>query len=96
MEGGKAPKAGKKTGAKNNALMRPLDISADLEAIVGKGPMARSQIMKKIWDFIKKHDLQDKSDKRMIIPNATFAKVFGGAKISMFHFGKKINAHIKK
>lgn len=92
----KIVEGGKKTGAKNNALMIPKHLSPELEAIVGKGPMARSQVVKKVWEYIKKHNLQDKADKRDINPDTLLAKVIGHTKINMFKMTKKISEHIKK
>ena len=92
VQGGKK----KKSGPKNSALARPVKISEDLEAIVGKGPMARSMIVSKLWVYIKKHKLQKESDKRVIIPDATFAKAFGKTEFTMFEMNRKLNAHVKK
>jgi chromatin remodeling complex protein RSC6 len=98
VEGGKPKTVRKKrTGvAKNNALMKPMKISAELEAVVGKGPMARSQVIKKIWDYIKKHGLQDKVNKRNINPDALLGKVIGHSTITMFEMVKRISKHIHK
>lgn len=89
-----AKKAG---GAKkaNSAFMKPLTISADLAAIVGKGPMPRSEIISKMWVYIKKNDLQDKKNKRNINGDAALTKVFGGKKtVTMFEMAKHISKHV--
>ena len=62
---------------KNSAFMQPVNVSADLAAIVGTGPMPRTEIIKKIWDYIKKNNLQDPTNKRNINPDDKLAKVFG-------------------
>ena len=80
--------------AKNNALQKPLNVSGDLEAVVGKGPMTRAQVTSKVWDYIKKNGLQDKTDKRMINPDATLGKVTGAAQISMFKMTAAVSKHL--
>lgn len=84
-----------KTGArKNNALMADVKISDDLAAVVGKGPMPRSQITSKLWVYIREKGLQSKTDKRNIIPDATLAKVIGKDEISMFKMTSAVSKHI--
>ena len=83
------------TGArKNNALMADVKISDDLAAVVGKGPMPRSQITSKLWDYIRKNSLQSKTDKRNIVPDATLAKVIGKDEIAMFKMTSAVSKHI--
>lgn len=75
--------------------MAPLTISKELEAIVGKGPMPRTEVTKNLWAYIKKHGLQDEKNKRDIIPDANLAKVFGKkTKVNMFEMTKLISKHI--
>lgn len=79
----------------NPALLKPLKLSADLEAVTGKGPMARGQVMKKLWEYIKAKGLQDDQNKRMINADAALLKVFGGKKqVSMFEMTKLVAAHV--
>lgn len=79
----------------NSAFMKPMTISADLAAVVGKGPMPRSDVVKNIWVYIKKNDLQDPKNKRNIIADANLLKVFGGKKsVSMFEMAKLLSAHL--
>ena len=80
--------------AKNNALQKPVNVSGDLEAVVGKGPMTRAQVTSKVWDYIKKNGLQDKTDKRMINPDAALGKVTGSAQISMFKMTAAVSKHL--
>ena len=80
--------------AKNNALQKPVNVSGDLEAVVGKGPMTRAQVTSKVWDYIKKNGLQDKTDKRMINPDGALGKVTGNAQISMFKMTAAVSKHL--
>ncbi|WP_407365540.1 SWIB/MDM2 domain-containing protein [Chlamydia pecorum] len=82
---------------KNSAFMQPVKISSELAVIVGEGPMPRTEIVKKVWEYIKKHNLQDPKNKRNILPDASLAKVFGTQNaIDMFQMTKAISAHIVK
>lgn len=82
---------------KNSAFMKPVQVSAELAEIIGSGPMPRTEVTKKVWDYIKKHKLQDKTNKRMINPDAKLAKVFGSSTpIDMFKMTKLISKHLKE
>ncbi len=79
----------------NSAFMKPMSISAELAAIVGKGPMPRSEVVKKLWVYIKEHNLQDPKDKRNINADESLKKVFGGKKVvNMFEMTKLISKHL--
>ncbi len=79
----------------NPALLKPMALSADLEAVVGKGPLARGQVMKKLWEYIKGKDLQNPENKREILADDLLKVLFGGkAKVSMFEMTKLVSAHI--
>lgn len=79
----------------NPALMKPLTISAELEAVVGKGPMARGQVVKKLWEYIKKNDLQDAKNRRNINADAKLKPIFGGkAVVNMFEMTKLVSKHL--
>ncbi len=79
----------------NSAFMKPMTLSADLEAVVGKGPMPRSEVVKALWVYIKKHNLQDPKAKRNIIADANLKKVFGGKDmVNMFEMTKLVSAHL--
>jgi chromatin remodeling complex protein RSC6 len=79
----------------NSAFMKPMTISEDLAAVVGKGPMPRSEVVKKLWVYIKKNDLQDPKNKRNINADAALLKVFGGKKtVSMFEMTKLVSKHL--
>lgn len=89
--------AGKKAAPKKNAgLMAPLTVSKTLADVVGNEPMPRTQIIKKIWDYIKAHDLQDKDNRRMINADKKLKAVFDGKdQVSMFELAKVVNNHVK-
>ena len=75
--------------------MKPMTISDDLAAIVGKGPMPRSEVVKKLWVYIKKNNLQDPTNKRNINADADLKKVFGGkATVNMFEMTKLVSKHL--
>ena len=85
----------KKRTLKNSKFMKPMTLSSELSAVIGKGPLPRTEVTKKIWVYIKKHKLQDPKNKRNIVPDEKLAKVFGGKKaINMFEMTKKINKHL--
>jgi chromatin remodeling complex protein RSC6 len=80
---------------KNSAFMKPMKISADLAEVVGKGPMPRSEVVKKLWVYIKKHDLQDKKNRRNINADANLKKVFHGkGTVNMFEMTKLVSRHL--
>ncbi len=80
----------------NPALLKPLGLSADLEAVVGKGPLPRSQVVKKLWEYIKKNDLQNPANKRNILADEKLKKIFGGkSEVTMFEMTKLVSAHMK-
>ncbi len=78
----------------NPALLKPLNLSAELEAVVGKGPMARSQVVKKLWEYIKKHDLQNPENKRNIFADDLLMPLFGKKEVNMFEMTKLVSPHI--
>ena len=79
----------------NSAFMKPLKVSDDLAAVVGAGPMPRSEVVKNIWIYIKKNNLQDPQNKRNINADAALLKVFGGKKtVDMFEMTKLVSAHL--
>ena len=79
----------------NSAFMKPMKISSDLAAVVGNGPMPRSEVVKKLWVYIKAHGLQDAQNKRNINADENLKKVFGGeAVVSMFEMTKLVSKHL--
>lgn len=81
---------------KNTAFMQPVEVSDDLKAVVGPGPMPRTEVVKKLWVYIKKHHCQDADNKRNIIPDEKLAKIFGSKNpIDMFQMTKKVSKHLR-
>ncbi|OGI99489.1 hypothetical protein A3H53_01875 [Candidatus Nomurabacteria bacterium RIFCSPLOWO2_02_FULL_40_10] len=79
----------------NSAFMKPMVVSADLSAVVGKGPMPRSEVVKKLWSYIKNNDLQDKVNKRNINADENLKKVFKGkVVVNMFEMTKLVSKHL--
>ncbi len=89
--------AGKKSGGTANAgFMAPLTVSPDLAKVVGEEPLPRTQIIKKMWDYIKANNLQDQNNRRMINADETLKVVFDGKEqVSMFELAKIVNNHVK-
>ena len=87
----------KKTARKANAaFMRPVTPSAALAEVVGSKPIPRTEVTKKLWAYIKKNDLQDKKNRRMINADAALKVVFGGkASVNMFDMTKLVGKHLK-
>jgi upstream activation factor subunit UAF30 len=79
----------------NSAFMKPMSISEELAVVVGNGPMPRSEVVKKLWVYIKKHNLQDPTNKRNINADESLKKVFGGkGTVSMFEMTKLVSKHL--
>jgi upstream activation factor subunit UAF30 len=82
--------------APNQGLMKPVQPSAELATIVGNKPMPRTEITKKVWDYIKENNLQDVSNKRLINADAKLRPVFGGREqVSMFELAKLMSGHVR-
>ena len=89
----KKPAAARKPNA---AFMKAMTPSATLAAVVGETPLPRTEVTKKVWDYIKKLDLQDAANRRMINADDKLKAVFGGkAQVSMFEMTKLISDHLK-
>lgn len=78
----------------NSAFMKPLTVSPELAAVVGNGPMPRSEVVKKLWEYIKKNDLQVPTNKRNIKADANLLKVFGKEEVNMFEMTKLVSKHL--
>lgn len=79
----------------NSAFMKPMKVSVELAAVVGKGPMPRSEVVKKLWAYIKKNGLQDAKNKRNINADASLVSVFTGKKVvNMFEMTKLVSKHL--
>ncbi|MBL7929043.1 MAG: SWIB/MDM2 domain-containing protein [Bacteroidia bacterium] len=100
----KAPKKAAKKAAKpkakvkrkpNPAFMKPLTIGEALHPIVGSKPMPRTEVVKKLWEYIRKNKLQDAKERRNINADSNLQKVFGGKKtVSMFEMTKHVSKHL--
>lgn len=79
----------------NSAFMKPMSVSEELAAVVGKGPMPRSEVVKKLWVYIKGKGLQDPKNKRNINADEALKKVFGGKSVvNMFEMTKLVSKHL--
>jgi upstream activation factor subunit UAF30 len=91
-----AKKAAKKTKRKPNAaFMAPMTPSNSLAEVVGSKPMPRTEIVKKMWVYIKKNNLQDKKNRRMINSDSTLRPLFGKDQVSMFDLAKIVSKNVK-
>ncbi len=92
-------KAAKKPAAKrkpNAAFMKAMTPSSSLAAVVGNNPLPRTEVTKKIWDYIKKNKLQDSINRRLINADEKLKQVFGGKRqVSMFEMTKLVSNHLK-
>ena len=79
----------------NAAFLKPLTPSAELAVIVGDQPLPRTEVTKKVWEYIKKHDLQDKDKRTLINADAKLLEVVKVAQVSMFELTKLVNSHLK-
>ncbi|MEO6433629.1 MAG: SWIB/MDM2 domain-containing protein [Sphingomicrobium sp.] len=84
--------SGRKAGG---GLARPVQPSADLAAITGSDPLPRSQVVSKVWDHIRKNNLQNPANKREILADDKLKKIFGKDSCSMFEMNKHLSNHLK-
>ena len=83
------------TKAKNSKFMQPMKVSEELAAVVGKGPLPRTEVTKKLWAYIKRNNLQDKKNKRNIVADEKLQKIFGGKKtVNMFEMTRLVSKHL--
>ncbi|WP_419825980.1 SWIB/MDM2 domain-containing protein [Sphingomonas sp.] len=94
--------AAKKAGAekkapaeKKDGAHKTVQPSKELAAVVGDEPLKRTEVVSKVWDYIRKHELQNPKDKRQILADATLKKVVGKDEVSMFELNKHLSAHLK-
>jgi len=90
-----AKKAATKERKAGTGIHAPVTPSGDLAEIVGKDPLPRSDVISKVWDYIRKHDLQNPADKREILADDKLKKIFGKDKATMFEMNKFISQHLK-
>lgn len=80
----------------NPALLKDMTLSAELQAVVGQGPMPRFEVVKKLWVYIKAHNLQNPANKRNILADEKLKAVFGGkSEVTMFEMTKLVSGHMK-
>jgi upstream activation factor subunit UAF30 len=89
------PLAAKKPASGANAFAKPLQPSQELAAVVGSDPLPRTEVVSKMWDYIKKHKLQNEANKREILADEKLAAVFGKSKVTMFEMNKFLAQHLK-
>lgn len=83
------------TKQKSSKFMQPMKPSKELAAVVGDGPMPRTEVTKKLWAYIKRNNLQDTKNKRNINPDDKLQKIFGGKRsVNMFEMTKLVNKHL--
>lgn len=80
--------------ATNSAFAKPLTPSPALAEVIGKGPMPRTEVVKQLWVYIKKHNLQNPSNKRNILADDKLKPVFGKDEVTMFEMTKLVSAHL--
>jgi chromatin remodeling complex protein RSC6 len=85
----------KTSGGKANALQKPLQPSEELAAVVGSGPLPRGQVVSKMWDYIRSHNLQNPENRREILADDKLQKVFGKDKVTMFEMNRHLAQHLK-
>ena len=78
----------------NSAFMKEMKVSAALAEVIGSKPIPRTQVVKKLWEYIKKNDLQDKKNRRNINADAKLRPIFGKAQVSMFEMTKLVSKHL--
>src|SRR5215218_905597 len=93
----KTASAGKSASGKkvNPALMKPLQPSKELAAVVGSKPLPRPEVVSKVWDYIKKNNLQNPANKREIMADDKLRAMFGKDSVSMFEMNKHLAQHLK-
>jgi upstream activation factor subunit UAF30 len=84
----------KAAGGKANALQQPLRPSAELAAVVGPGPLPRTEVVSKIWEYIKANNLQNPENRREILADDTLGRIFGKDRVTMFEMNKHLARHL--
>lgn len=82
-------------GKKPSGLQKPLQPSKELAAVVGTEPLSRGEVVSKVWEYIKKHDLQNPENRREILADGKLEAVFGRKKVTMFEMSKYLAQHLK-
>lgn len=79
----------------DNAFNKPLNLSSELQAVVGESKLSRPQVTKKVWEYIKDNNLQNPDDKRNIVADDKLRPVFGKDEVTMFEMTKLISNHLE-
>lgn len=90
----KVKSTGKPAGGARGGITAPVTPSAELAEIVGSKDLPRSEVVSKVWDYIKKNDLQDAKDRRQINADDKLQKIFGKKSVTMFEMNKHLSAHL--
>ena len=85
----------KASEGKPNALQKPLQPSEELAAVVGTSPLPRGEVVSKIWEYIRSHNLQNPENRREIVADDQLRRVFGKDKVTMFEMNKHLAGHLK-
>jgi chromatin remodeling complex protein RSC6 len=85
----------KASAGKASALQKPLQPSKELGAVVGSAPLARGEVVSKMWEYIRSHNLQNPENRREILADDKLRKVFGKDKVTMFEMNKHLTGHLK-
>jgi chromatin remodeling complex protein RSC6 len=88
------PKKATETSGRANALQRPLQPSEALAAVIGPGPLPRGEMVSKVWDYIKSHNLQNPENRREILADDKLKSVFGKDKVTMFEMNTHLARHL--
>jgi len=97
-KGGRKSSKRKSSGKKrtpNAAFMKPMQPSSDLASVVGSSPMPRTEVTKKLWQYIKRKGLQDAKNRRMINADENLRPIFGRSQVSMFEMTRLVNKHLR-
>jgi upstream activation factor subunit UAF30 len=97
-KGGRKSSRRKSSGRKrtpNAAFMKPMQPSSDLASVVGSSPMPRTEVTKKLWQYIKRKGLQDSKNRRMINADENLRPIFGRGQVSMFEMTRLVNKHLR-
>jgi upstream activation factor subunit UAF30 len=93
--GAKGASSAKRARKASAALQKPLQPSAELAAVVGSNPLPRAQMVSRVWDYIKQHNLQNPQNRREILADDKLRPIFGKDKVTMFEMNRYLAQHLK-
>ena len=85
----------KTSRGKQSGLLKPLQPSEELAAVVGSRPLSRGEVVSKVWEYIRAHNLQNPENRREILADTKLRKIFGKDKVTMFEMNKHLAQHLK-